>query len=53
MIVALLYAFFRLVTRLPGRELIHPGACLKAAGFVLMRHEERDRGMLYSEWWER
>lgn len=53
MIVALLYAFFRLVTRLPGRELIDPSPHLCASGFSLVRREEHDHGMLHTDWWER
>ncbi|MDZ4402109.1 class I SAM-dependent methyltransferase [Prosthecobacter sp.] len=53
LIVALLYAFFRCVTRLPASSLIAPEPWLMASGFTLMRHEEHDHGMLYSDWWER
>lgn len=53
MIVGFLYAFFRVVTRLPGRELIDPSPHLCASGFSLVRREEHDHGMLHTDWWER
>ena len=53
MIVGLLYVFFRFATRLPGRRLIDPAPCLRAAGFTCEQQTEHDHGMLYSSWWAR
>jgi len=53
MIVRLLYAFFRRVTRLPARSLVPPGPFLGTAGFMLVRRLEQDHGLLFSECWRR
>lgn len=50
--VALLYAFFRRVTHLPGHKLVDPAPLLQSAGFVCERHEELSWGMLYSALWK-
>ncbi len=52
-ILALLYAFFRLVTRLPARSLVCPDAALERAGFRCHRRRESDWRLLKSEWWQR
>lgn len=53
LIVRLLYAFFRRVTRLPARSLVPPGPLLRAAGFTLVRHVEQNHGLLFSDCWRR
>ncbi len=52
-IVALLYAFFRRVTRVAGHELVNVGPWLQAAGFQRAQHVEHDHGLLYASWWSR
>lgn len=52
-IVGALYAFFRLMTNLPGRRLTDPARLLQAAGFSRSHHEEFDRGLLYCDLWRR
>lgn len=51
MIVRLLYAFFRRVTRLPANSLTPPEPFLCAAGFTLVRRVEQNHGLLFSECW--
>ncbi len=53
MIVAVLYALFRLVTRLPARCLTPPDPLLESAGFTLRQRYEHDHGLLHSDWWSR
>ena len=52
-ILAMLYAFFRIVTGLKARSLVPPEGDLEKAGFT--RHQRRtyDWGLLKSEWWRR
>lgn len=52
-ILALLYAFFRCVTRLPAHELVDPAPMLRAQGFQRTKHTEYDHGLLYSSTWSR
>lgn len=52
-IVGTLYFFFRMMTRLPGRELVDPAPFLHVAGFSCERREEREHGLLYSALWRR
>jgi ubiquinone/menaquinone biosynthesis C-methylase UbiE len=52
-VVALLYAFFGLVTRLPARSLTSPEPLLRAASFTLRERSEYDHGLLHSDWWTR
>jgi hypothetical protein len=52
-ILALLYAFFRVTTRLPAKHLTPPGPLLNAAGFTLHRRIEMEWGLLKSEWWRK
>jgi ubiquinone/menaquinone biosynthesis C-methylase UbiE len=52
-IISFLYAFFRVMTLLPGRTLVPPGPFLQAAGFSLHRRIESDFGLLRSDWWRR
>ncbi|MEZ5384917.1 MAG: class I SAM-dependent methyltransferase [Prosthecobacter sp.] len=51
--VALLYAFFRRVTHLPGHKLVDPAPLLRTADFVCVQREVRDFGILYSALWKR
>lgn len=52
-ILALMYAFFRLVTRLPASALAPPDGHLQRAGFVLAERREWEWGLLKSDWWHR
>lgn len=52
-IVGMLYLFFRMMTRLPGRELVDPAPLLHAAGFTCERRVEQDHSLLYSAVWRR
>lgn len=46
-----MYAFFRLATRLPARELIDPAPLLRGAGFRLLSERTRLRGFLSARLW--
>src|ERR1041385_102172 len=48
-----MYAFFRLLTRLPARNLTAPDGYLRRAGFTLHRRTESEWGLLHSDWWRR
>jgi len=50
---ALMYAFFRIATRLPARRLTPPDALLAAQGFALGGRRTFSRGLLQSDWWRR
>ena len=50
---ALMYLFFRLVTRLPARRLTPPDALLAAHGFRLQRRAIHDWGLLHADLWGR
>jgi hypothetical protein len=50
--LALMYVFFRLVTRLPACSLTPPDDYLMQAGFVLRQRVESEWGLLRSDWWE-
>jgi ubiquinone/menaquinone biosynthesis C-methylase UbiE len=50
---ALMYAFFRVATRLPARRLTRPDALLEAAGFRLRGRRPSEWGLLQADWWER
>lgn len=50
---ALMYAFFRLVTRLPARRLTNPEPLLVASGFFLRGRRTSEWGLLQADWWER
>ena len=49
----LMYAFFRLTTRLPARTLTPPDAWLSEQGFRLIRRRVTDWGLLHADWWGR
>lgn len=53
MIVAALYAFFRVVSGLRARELVPPDSLLEAAGFHRKARRTYDWNLLKSEWWTR
>jgi ubiquinone/menaquinone biosynthesis C-methylase UbiE len=46
-----MYAFFRVLTRLPASKLTAPDAALGRAGFRLHRRIEAEWGLLHSDWW--
>jgi ubiquinone/menaquinone biosynthesis C-methylase UbiE len=48
-----MYAFFRVVTRLPAKRLVPPASFLERSGFSLHRRNETEWGLLYSDWWKR
>ena len=50
---ALMYAFFRIVTKLPARRLTPPDAELERQGFVLAGRHETEWGLLRADVWER
>lgn len=52
-ILAALYAFFRVATKLSAHELIDPAPLLHAEGFHRLVHKEQDWGLLHSSWWGR
>jgi hypothetical protein len=52
-ILALLYGFFRFVTRLPAKHLTAPDPYLERAGFKLRERKEYDWALLKSDWWVR
>lgn len=53
LVVGILYLFFRVMTRLSGRELVDPAPLLQAQGFTCERCVEMDHGLLYSAVWRR
>ena len=52
-IVGVLYAFFRCVTRLPAHELVNVAPYLGAAGFTLWQRREFVLGLLFCDCWKR
>jgi hypothetical protein len=52
-ILAIMYAFFRVVTRLPAVSLTPPDLYLMREGFVLQERKEAEWGLLKSDWWKR
>ncbi len=52
-ILALLYAFFRVVTRIPAISLVQPNEYLERSGFRLSHRVEIEWGLLKSECWRR
>jgi ubiquinone/menaquinone biosynthesis C-methylase UbiE len=50
-ILAIMYRFFRVATRLPARKLVAPDLFFHNAGFHLHRRDESDWGLLHSDWW--
>ncbi|HEY1188916.1 MAG TPA: class I SAM-dependent methyltransferase [Gemmata sp.] len=53
LLLAGMYAFFRLTARLPARELVDPAPLLAAAGFRQVAVVERLRGFLSARLWVR
>ena len=52
LIHALMYGFFRAVTRLPARQLTVPDPLLRVHGFVLRQRMTSDWALLRSDLWE-
>lgn len=52
-ILAMLYAFFRVAARLPATSLTPPDLFIEHGGFRLQRRIEQDHGLLRSDWWSR
>lgn len=52
-ILAMLYAFFRIVCGLKARSLVPPDAEIRKAGFSRHRRAVWEWGLLKSEWWQR
>ena len=52
-ILAIMYVFFRHVTRLPARELTAPEGYMEGCGFRRVRRVESNFGLLHSDWWQR
>jgi hypothetical protein len=46
-----MYAFFRLVTRLPARQLTPPDNFLTANNFVLWKRRTSEWGLLHTDIW--
>lgn len=53
LIHALMYFFFRVVTRLPARRLVPPDDFLAAQHFVLRERRTSEWGLLHSDYWRR
>ena len=53
LIVGVLYAFFRCMTRLPAHELVNVAPCLSAAGFMRWQRREFVLGLLFCDCWKR
>ena len=51
--LAAMYLFFRTTTRIQASELIDPTPFMRAEGFVLVRQQLFQKGMLKSEMWRR
>jgi len=52
-ILAGLYAFFRVTTRLPARKLTQPDLLMRGAGFELKQRRFFNFGLLHSDVWQR
>lgn len=50
---ALMYAFFRLATRLPARAWTPPDTCLRKHGFELQERRTSEWGLLRTDLWKR
>jgi len=51
-ILWMMYRFFRVVTRLPARELTSPDAFLERHGFKLAERRMAEWGLIHSDWWQ-
>lgn len=49
----LMYGFFRVATKLPASRLVSPRPFLRKHGFIRVRHQELDWGLLTAELWKR
>jgi hypothetical protein len=52
-ILAIMYGFFRIATRLSARRLTPPDPFLRQAGFTLHRRVQSEWALLHSDWWQR
>jgi spermidine synthase len=52
-ILAIMYWFFRIATRLSARRLTPPDPFLRQAGFTLHRRVQSEWALLHSDWWQR
>ncbi len=52
-ILALMYRFFRAVTRLPAKRLTNPDAWLTENGWQLRGRRVSEWGLLHSDWWSK
>lgn len=52
-ILKMLYAFFRVVCGLRANALVPPDEAISRAGFLRVRRETYEWGLLKSEWWTR
>jgi ubiquinone/menaquinone biosynthesis C-methylase UbiE len=52
-ILAGLYTFFRIATRLPAQRLTPPDSCLQRAGFQLKLRRHFNFGLLHSDVWQK
>lgn len=52
-ILAMMYVFFRVVTRLPARRLTEPAPYLQQHGFLLRDQRRAEWGLLRMDWWSR
>ncbi len=50
-ILASMYGFFRIATRLPARRLTPPDKYLECNGFQLKERQVSELGLLRSDWW--
>jgi ubiquinone/menaquinone biosynthesis C-methylase UbiE len=53
LILKVMYIFFRVVTRLPARQLISPDPYLTNKEFFLRERRVSEWGLLHSDWWQR
>ena len=53
LMLAVMYACFRLETRIPARELIDPGPLLRARGFEVLSEDDRLGGFVTTMLWAR
>lgn len=49
--LALMYAFFRIATRLPAKKLVSPDRLLLKHGYTLRKRQTSEWDLLRSDWW--
>jgi ubiquinone/menaquinone biosynthesis C-methylase UbiE len=52
-ILWMLYAFFRIATRLPAQTLTRPDSLMTQTGLALHRRITLDWGLLHTDWWQK